>query len=105
MPTRTALIIDDEQQIRRVVRHALADDFDRVLEAETGERGVDLAAAEKPGMILTRSLGTVVVAVVVATQSLDALSADNWHHDECRCGICPPPAEKCIQGQAAEEDG
>lgn len=52
MPTRTALIIDDEQQIRRVVRHALADDFARVLEAETGERGVDLAAAEKPAMIV-----------------------------------------------------
>ncbi len=52
MPTRTALIIDDEQQIRRVVRHALADDFARVLEADTGERGIDLAAAEKPVMIL-----------------------------------------------------
>jgi two-component system KDP operon response regulator KdpE len=52
MANRTALIIDDEQQIRRVVRHALADDFSRVLEAETGERGIDLAAAEKPVMIL-----------------------------------------------------
>jgi two-component system, OmpR family, KDP operon response regulator KdpE len=52
MPNRTALIIDDEQQIRRVVRHALADDFSRVLEADTGERGIDLAAAEKPAMIL-----------------------------------------------------
>jgi two-component system, OmpR family, KDP operon response regulator KdpE len=52
MSTRTALIIDDEQQIRRVVRHALADDFARVLEADTGERGIDLAAAEKPSMIV-----------------------------------------------------
>jgi len=52
MANRTALIIDDEQQIRRVVRHALADDFSRVLEADTGERGIDLAAAEKPVMIL-----------------------------------------------------
>jgi two-component system KDP operon response regulator KdpE len=52
MPTRTALIIDDEQQIRRVVRHALAEDFARVLEADTGERGIDLAAAEKPSVIL-----------------------------------------------------
>jgi two-component system KDP operon response regulator KdpE len=49
---RTALIIDDEQQIRRVVRHALADDFAKVLEADTGERGIDLAAAEKPVMIV-----------------------------------------------------
>lgn len=52
MANRTALIIDDEQQIRRVVRHALADDFTRVLEADTGEHGIDLAAAEKPVMIL-----------------------------------------------------
>jgi two-component system KDP operon response regulator KdpE len=52
MHGRTALIIDDEQQIRRVVRHALADDFARVLEADTGARGIDLAAAEKPAMIV-----------------------------------------------------
>jgi two-component system, OmpR family, KDP operon response regulator KdpE len=52
MPNRTALIIDDEPQIRRVVRHALADDFSRVLEADTGERGIDLAAAEKPALIV-----------------------------------------------------
>jgi two-component system KDP operon response regulator KdpE len=52
MANRTALIIDDEPQIRRVVRHALADDFSRVLEADTGEHGIDLAAAEKPVMIL-----------------------------------------------------
>ena len=51
MPNRTALIIDDEQQIRRVVRHALADDFSRVVEADTGQLGVDLAAAERPAMI------------------------------------------------------
>jgi two-component system KDP operon response regulator KdpE len=52
MANRTALIIDDEQQIRRVVRHALADDFARILEADTGEKGIDLAAAERPTMIV-----------------------------------------------------
>jgi two-component system KDP operon response regulator KdpE len=52
MANRTALIVDDEPQIRRVVRHALADDFARVLEADTGERGIDLAAAEKPVLIV-----------------------------------------------------
>jgi len=52
MPNRTAIIIDDEKQIRRVVRHALADDFTRVVEADTGQRGVDLAAAERPAMIV-----------------------------------------------------
>jgi two-component system KDP operon response regulator KdpE len=52
MANRTALIIDDEKQIRRLVRHALAEDFTHVLEADTGESGIDLAAAEKPIMIL-----------------------------------------------------
>jgi two-component system KDP operon response regulator KdpE len=52
MAARTVLVIDDEPQIRRVVRHALADDFARVLEADTGERGIDLAAAEKPVMVV-----------------------------------------------------
>jgi two-component system KDP operon response regulator KdpE len=52
MPSRSALVIDDEPQIRRVVRHALADDFDRVLEAPTGDAGIDLAAAERPSLIV-----------------------------------------------------
>ena len=52
MASRTALVIDDEPQIRRVVRHALADDFGRVLEAESGSKGIDLAAAERPDLIV-----------------------------------------------------
>ena len=52
MTSRVALIIDDEPQIRRVVRHALADDFGRVLEAESGSKGIDLAAAERPALIV-----------------------------------------------------
>jgi len=52
MVGRTALVIDDEPQIRRVVRHALADDFGRVLEAPSGAKGIDLAAAERPSLII-----------------------------------------------------
>lgn len=52
MPSTTALVIDDEDQIRRVVRRALADDFSRVLEAGTGAAGIDLAASEKPELIV-----------------------------------------------------
>jgi two-component system, OmpR family, KDP operon response regulator KdpE len=52
MAARTALVIDDEQQIRRVVRHAVADDFSRVLEASTGGNGIDQAAAERPALIV-----------------------------------------------------
>jgi two-component system KDP operon response regulator KdpE len=52
MVGRTALVIDDEPQIRRVVQHALADDFSRILEAPSGAEGIDLAAAEHPSLII-----------------------------------------------------
>ncbi|HEY7393811.1 MAG TPA: response regulator, partial [Gemmatimonadaceae bacterium] len=59
----TVLVIDDEPQIRRLLRNALttneiALDGDggsvsvRVLEAETGQKGVDLAAAESPALVI-----------------------------------------------------
>jgi two-component system KDP operon response regulator KdpE len=65
--TLTVLIVDDEPQIRRLVRHALQADpalrgagVDnaqpspelRVLEAETGREGIDLAAAEDPALVV-----------------------------------------------------
>jgi two-component system KDP operon response regulator KdpE len=46
------LIVDDEVHIRRAVRHALVDDFDVVLEAASARQAVDLAAAEKPDLIV-----------------------------------------------------
>ena len=46
------LVIDDEPQIRRVVRHALEGDHARVLEAATGREGLDLAAAARPELIV-----------------------------------------------------
>src|SRR5215211_3426767 len=51
-PTATLLVIDDEPQIRRVVRHALESDSTRVLEAASGREGLDLAAAERPELIV-----------------------------------------------------
>jgi two-component system KDP operon response regulator KdpE len=52
MPKLTLLVIDDEPQIRRVVRNALASDETRVLEAATGAEGLDLAAAEQPALVV-----------------------------------------------------
>jgi two-component system KDP operon response regulator KdpE len=52
MTSRIALVIDDEPQIRRVVRHALADDFSRILEAESGTKGTDIVASERPALIV-----------------------------------------------------
>jgi two-component system, OmpR family, KDP operon response regulator KdpE len=46
------LVVDDEPQIRRVVRNALASDTARVIEAATGREGIDLAAAERPALIV-----------------------------------------------------
>lgn len=48
----TVLIIDDEPQIRRVVKNALQSDVARVLEAGTGSEGIDLAAAERPSLVV-----------------------------------------------------
>src|SRR5436305_6876652 len=48
----TGLIVDDEPQIRRVVKNALEGEVARVVEAATGSEGIDLAAAEKPAVIV-----------------------------------------------------
>lgn len=45
-------MIDDEPQIRRVVRHALESAETRVIEAATGREGLDLAASERPDLIV-----------------------------------------------------
>lgn len=46
------LVIDDEPQIRRAVRHALEADPGRVIEAATGREGIDRAAAERPDLVV-----------------------------------------------------
>jgi two-component system KDP operon response regulator KdpE len=51
-PPVTLLIIDDEPQIRRVVRHALEAEDVRILEAASGREGLDLAASERPDLIV-----------------------------------------------------
>lgn len=48
----TILVIDDEPQIRRLIRNALADSGHRVAEAATAAAGVDVAAAEQPELII-----------------------------------------------------
>jgi two-component system KDP operon response regulator KdpE len=49
---KTILVVDDEPQIRRVLRHTLADDGTRVIEAATAREAIDLAAAERPDLII-----------------------------------------------------
>ena len=50
MQAEVVLVVDDEPQIRRVVRNALAES--RVIEASTGRAAIDLAAAERPALII-----------------------------------------------------
>jgi len=52
MAETTILVIDDEPQIRRVVKNALEGDTVRVVEAATGREGMDRAAAERPDLIV-----------------------------------------------------
>ena len=46
------LVIDDEPQIRRVVRNALGTEMIRVVEASCGREGIDLAAAHRPNLVV-----------------------------------------------------
>lgn len=52
MPGEVILVVDDEPQIRRVVRNTLTPENARVLEAASGREAIDLAAAERPALIV-----------------------------------------------------
>ena len=49
---RTALIIDDEKQIRRLLRLALEGADHQVFEAETGQAGLEEIAYRRPDVVL-----------------------------------------------------
>ena len=51
MEGNVVLVVDDEPQIRRVVRNVLAEST-RVIEASTGRDAIDQAAAERPSLIV-----------------------------------------------------
>jgi two-component system KDP operon response regulator KdpE len=46
------LVVDDEFQIRRALKNALGEVADRVIEAETGAAGIDLAATQSPELVV-----------------------------------------------------
>src|SRR5512132_3735178 len=51
-PSETALVVDDEPQIRRVVRNALEGVVARTLDAATGAEAIDVAASRRPDLIV-----------------------------------------------------
>ena len=48
----TALIVEDDQYVRRALRNTLTEDFDQILEARTAGEGLDLAAASRPDLVI-----------------------------------------------------
>ena len=50
--TLTALVIEDDPHVRRAVRHILADEFAKVLEAGTARDALDITAAAHPDLIV-----------------------------------------------------
>ena len=52
MDLATILLIEDEPQIRQVVRDSLADQGVRIIEAATGHDGVQLALSENPELVV-----------------------------------------------------
>ena len=49
---RSILVIEDEPPIRRAIRNALRGLAERVVEAGAGGEGIDLAAAERPDLVV-----------------------------------------------------
>lgn len=52
MAALIVLVVDDEPQIRRVIRHAFEESGARVLEAATAREGIDRAASERPDLLV-----------------------------------------------------
>jgi two-component system, OmpR family, KDP operon response regulator KdpE len=50
--TATILVVDDEPQIRRVLRATLSSRGYLIIDAKTGEEGTELARKEKPDLVL-----------------------------------------------------
>ena len=49
---RTVLVIEDDPGVRRVVRDVLREEVSAVFEADAGEKGLTVAAAERPSLIV-----------------------------------------------------
>ena len=84
MHTASVLVIDDEPQIRRVVRTTLEEDGLRVLEAASGREGADITAAQRPDLVVL-DLGlpvTSAVTTVAPPTPRVLVSADGMDDDD-----------------------
>jgi two-component system KDP operon response regulator KdpE len=83
------LVVDDDLPIQRALRNALAEVADRVVVADSGARGIDLAATEQPDLVvLDLGLPDLSGADVCreirrfATMPIVVLSARHDEHDK-----------------------
>ncbi len=52
MNAATILVVDDEPQIRRVLRTTLSSRGYVIIDAKTGEEGIELMRKDKPDLVL-----------------------------------------------------
>src|SRR4051812_13150182 len=96
MQADVVLVVDDEPQIRRVVRNALAEC--RVIEASTAREAVDLAAAERPSLVildlgLPDAPGIEVCREIRAWSSMPILVLSARHSDDEKVALLDAGAD------------
>ena len=72
------LVVDDQPTIRRLVEISLRSDDRLILEAESGERALDVARAEKPDLII---MDLMMPGGMDGFQAVEILKADPGTRD------------------------
>ena len=101
MTDDVVLVIDDEPQIRRVVRNALSSSHARVLEAASGREAIDLAAAERPALIvldlgLPDTTGLAVCREIRSWSSAPIIVLSARHSDQEKIALLDAGADDYI---------
>jgi two-component system KDP operon response regulator KdpE len=99
MQDDVVLVVDDEPQIRRVVRNALPNS--RVLEASTAREAIDLAAAERPSLVildlgLPDAPGIDVCREIRSWSSMPILVLSARHSDDEKVALLDAGADDYI---------
>jgi len=85
MDRTVVLVVDDEPQIRRVVRNALVDDA-RVIEASTGRDAIDQTAAQRPDVVVLDlglpDMGGIDVCREIRTWSMTPILVLSARHSD-----------------------
>jgi two-component system KDP operon response regulator KdpE len=100
MDATVVLVVDDEPQIRRVVRNTLGASA-RVIEASTGRDAIDVAAAERPDLIvldlgLPDMSGLDVCREIRLWSSVPILVLSARHSDQEKVGLLDAGADDYI---------